>query len=374
MYIIVHGMASPQVADAYSRARELARQVGEPDQAFAATWGLWLSHQQRGRLSEARHLADEVLGLASARDDPDLLLQAHHAAWTTMFFQDNIQTCLEHTERGIALYDIDRHSRHALRFGGHDPGSCARSTGALALCLCGYPDKAVERSCEAIALARRLELPGSLSSDLFLDAMLHQYRREPNAVAKRLDELAVVCAGMAFCTTRALRHVAGLGKHVAWSARGRTCRPSARSCDHDRSPVGLRKACYAAMLSRRTFAEATSSGLAQIEESLARVRNIGDHHWRPELLRLRGELLSLVPTSNRDLAERAFQEALACAREQKCRLLELRAALSLGRLWAIRGEPQQAQGLVAPIYAEYTEGFDTADLKDARTFLEEIQQ
>ena len=69
-----------------------------------------------------------------------------------------------------------------------------------------------------------------------------------------------------------------------------------------------------------------------------------------------------------------LQEALACAREQKCRLLELRAALSLGRLWAIRGEPQQAQGLLAPIYAEYTEGFDTADLKDARTFLEEIQQ
>jgi len=107
---------------------------------------------------------------------------------------------------------------------------------------------------------------------------------------------------------------------------------------------------------------------------MARVRNIGDHHWRPELLRLRGELLSLVPSNNRDLAERAFQEALACAREQKCRLLELRAAVSLGRLWAIRGELQQAQELLAPIYAEYTEGFDTADLKDAKTLLEEIQQ
>ena len=102
--------------------------------------------------------------------------------------------------------------------------------------------------------------------------------------------------------------------------------------------------------------------------------NIGDHHWRPELLRLRGELLSLVPSGNREPAEKAFQEALACAREQKCRLLELRAAVSLGRLWAIRGEPQQAQELLAPIYAEYTEGFDTADLKDAKTFLEEIQQ
>jgi predicted ATPase/class 3 adenylate cyclase len=375
MYIIVHGMASPQVADAYSRARELARQVGAPDQAYVATWGLWLSHQQRGCLSQARRLADEVLALASARDDPDLLLQAHHAAWTTLFFQDNIQTCLEHTERGIALYDINRHGRHALRFGGHDPGSCARSTGALALCLCGYPDKAVERSCEAIALARRLELPGGLSTDLIFDAMLHQYRREPNAVAKRLDELAVVCA------EHGIRHYEGSAAMLrGWTdvTRGRLEQGLADLrrglAIHDRSPVGLRKAYYAAMLIEAHLRRGdVESGLAQIDESLTRVRNIGDHHWRPELLRLRGELLSLVPSNNRDLAERAFQEALACAREQKCRLLELRAAVSLGRLWAISGELQQAQELLAPIYAEYTEGFDTADLKDAKTLLEEIQ-
>jgi predicted ATPase len=376
MYIIDQGMASPQVADAYSRAHELARRVGAPDQAYTATWGLWLSHQQRGRLSEASHLADEVLELAAILNDPDLQLQAHHAAWTTLFFQDNIQTCLEHTERGIALYDINRHGRHALRFGGHDPGSCARSTGALALCLCGYPDKAVERSRDAIALARRLELPGSLSSDLIFDAMLHQYRREPDAVAKRLDELVAVCA------EHGIRHYEGSAAILrGWTDV--TCGMVERGLEelrrglaiHERSPVGLRKAYYASLLVEAHLHRGdVDSGLAQIEQSLARVRNIGDHHWRPELLRLRGELLSLAPSNNRELAEEAFQEALACAREQKCRLLELRAALSLGRLWAIRGEPQQAQQLVAPIYAAYTEGFDIADLKDARTFLEEIQQ
>jgi predicted ATPase len=316
-----------------------------------------------------------VLDLASARDDPDLLLQAHHAAWTTLFFQDNIQTCLEHTERGIALYDIDRHGRHALRFGGHDPGSCARSTGALALCLCGYPDKAVERSSEAIALAHRLELPGSLSSDLIFDAMLHQYRRDPNAVAKRLDELAVVCA------EHGILHYEGAAAILrGWTdvTRGMVEQGLAELrrglAIHNRSPVGLRKAYYAALLVEAHLRRGdVESGLAQIEESLARVRDIGDHHWRPELLRLRGELLSLVPSNSREPAEKAFQEALACAREQKCRLLELRAALSLGRLWAISGEPQRAQGLLAPIYAEYTEGFDTADLKDAKACLEGIQ-
>lgn len=376
MSIIVHGMASPQVADTYSRAREIARQVDAPDQAFVATWGLWLSHQTRGRLSQARRLADEVLDLASAGDDPGHLLQAHHAAWTTLFFQDNIQTCLEHTERGIALYDIDRHGWHAFRFGGHDPGSCALSTGALALCLCGYPDKAVERSREAIALARRLELPGGLASDLALDAMLHQYRRDPDAAAKRLDELAVVCAEHGIT-----HYEASAAMLRGWTdvMRGRLEQGLTDLrrglAIHDRSPVGLRKAFYAAMLVEAHIRQGdVDNGLAQIEESLARVRDIGDHHWRPELLRLRGELLSLVPSNDRGPAEKAFQEALTCAREQKCRLLELRAALSLGRLWAVRGEPQQAQGLVAPIYAEYTEGFDTADLKDARTFLEEIQQ
>jgi class 3 adenylate cyclase/predicted ATPase len=375
MYIIVHGMATPQVADAYSRARELARQVGAPDQAYVATWGLWLSHQTRGLLSQARSLADEVLGLASAQDDPGLLLQAHHAAWTTLFFQDNIQTCLEHTERGIALYDIDRHGRHALRFGGHDPGSCACSTGALALWLCGYPDKAVEQSNEAIALARRLALPGSIAANINLDAMLHQYRREPDAVAKRLEELAVVCA------EHGIRHYEATAAMLrGWVdvMRGRLEQGLAELrrglAIHDRSPIGLRKAYYGAMLVEAHIRRGdVDSGLAQIEESLARVRNIGDHHWRPELLRLRGELLSLAASNSREPAEKAFQEALDCAREQKCRLLELRAAVSLGRSWALRGEPQEAQGLVAPIYAEFTEGLNTSDLKDARMFLAELQ-
>jgi class 3 adenylate cyclase/predicted ATPase len=376
MYIIVQGMASQQVADVYSRARELARQAGAPDQAYVATWGLWLSHHQRGRLSEAHDLADELLDLASARNDSGFLLQAHHAAWTTLFFQDNIQTCLEHTERGIALYDVDRHSRHAFRFGGHDPGSCARSVGALALCLRGYPDKAVERSREAITLGRRLELPGSLSSDLFFDAMLHQYRRDPDTVAKRLDELAVVCA------ERGILHYEGSAAMLrGWTdvTRGMVEQGFAELrrgfAIHNRSSVGLRKAYYAALLVEAHLRRGdVENGLAQIEESLARVHTIGDHHWRPELLRLRGELLFLDASNKLELAEKAFQEALACAREQKCRLLELRAALSLGRLWAIRGEPQQAQRLVAPIYADYTEGFDTADLKDARAFLERTQQ
>ena len=206
--------------------------------------------------------------------------------------------------------------------------------------------------------------------------MLHQYRREPDAVAKRLDELAAVCAD------NGISHYEGSTAMLrGWvnMTRGRLEQGLADLrhglAIHDRSPVGLRKAYYAAMLVEAHLRRGdVDSGLAQIEESLARVRNIGDHHWRSELLRLRGELLSLVPSDSGELAEKAFQEALACAREQKCRLLELRAAVSLGRLWAIRGEPQQAQGLVAPIYAEYTEGFDTADLKDARMFLEEVQQ
>lgn len=376
MYIIVNGMASPQVADAYTRARELAQQIGAPDQVYVATWGLWLSHQQRGRLSQARRLADEVLELAATLNDPDLQLQAHHAAWTTQFFQNDIRACLEHTERGIALYDMDRHGRHALRFGGHDPGSCARSTGALALWLCGYPDRAIERSCDAIALSRRLGQPGGLSSDLFFDAMLHQYRREPDAVAKRLDELAAVCAehGILHYENSAamLRGWANLSRGQIDTGLADLQRGLAI---HDRSPVGLRKAYYAALLIEAHLRRGdVDSGLIQIEQSLARAHDVGDHHWRPELLRLRGELLSLDPSNGLESAETAFEEALVCARDQKCRLLELRAAVSLSRLWTIRGERKRAQGLIAPIYAEYTEGFDTTDLRDAKTFLEEIQQ
>jgi predicted ATPase len=373
--MIAHGFASPEVADVYSRAHALARQFGPPDQLYVATWGLWLSHQQRGRLSEARSLADEVLELAATLNDPDLQLQAHHAAWTTQFFQNDIQACLKHAERGVALYDINRHSGHALRFGGHDPGRCALSTGSLALCLCGFPEKAVAWCQESLALQHRLQYPKDLAGELFFAAMLHQYRREPEVVATILDELTVLCA------THGISHYEGSAAMLrGWAdmSRGRLEQGFADLrrglAIHDRSPVGLRKAYYAAMLIEAHLRRGdVESGLAQIEASLARARNIGDHHWRPELLRLRGELLSLVPPNSREPAEKAFHDALACAREQKCLLLELRAAVSLGRLWAIRGEPQRAQELLAPIYAEYTEGFDTADLKDAKAFLEEIQ-
>jgi class 3 adenylate cyclase/predicted ATPase len=369
------GMASPQVAEAYSRARELARHVGTADQAYAATWGLWSSHQQRGFLREAGRLADEVLALASTLDDPDhlLLLQAHHAAWTTQFFQNDIQSCLEHTERGIALYDIDRHAGHSHRFGAHDPGMCARIIGANSLCLRGYPDKAVAQWLDAVALARRLARPREVGC-LFNGAMLHQYRREPDEMTKRLDELEAACREQEIshfdASVAMLRGWVDVKRGMVEQGLVEFRRGLAI---HDRSPIGLRKAYYAALLVEGYLRKGdVDSGLSQIEASLARAKDIGDHHWRPELLRLRGELFCLV--RNHKAAEKAFLEALACAREQNCRLLELRATMSLSRLWAVEGESDRAHGLLAPLYAEFTEGFDTADLKDAKSLLDQLSR
>jgi predicted ATPase len=204
--------------------------------------------------------------------------------------------------------------------------------------------------------------------------MLYQYRREANDVTKSLDDLAVICA------EQGISHFeASVAMLRGWAdvTQGKCDKGIVQlqhgMAMHDRSPAGLRKAYYAALLVEGYLRRGdVDSGLSQIEASLARVKDVGDHHWRPELLRLRGDLLALVP--DQKAAEKAFKEALACAREQRCRMLELRAAVSLSRLWAAEGESGRAHALLSPLYAEFTEGFDTYDLKDAKALRDQLSQ
>jgi predicted ATPase len=143
--VMTKSYAASEVERAYLRARELARDVGEPSQLFAAIWGLWLVYLSRMQLDRARALVDELLALAREWADPAFLLQAHHVAWTTLFCVPDLTACLEHAEQGRALYDPDAHRAHKFLYGGHDPGVCGYNHGALTMWLLGYPDRAVER-------------------------------------------------------------------------------------------------------------------------------------------------------------------------------------------------------------------------------------
>ena len=372
--IAAQGMASDCVAETYRRARELSRELGDPDGAYTSTWGLWLSHQQRGVLDEAQQLAREVLALAEQTGKAELLLQAHHAAWTTLFFQDDLPACLAHTEQGRALYDLETHRAHALRFGGHDPGVCAGATGGLALWLVGFPDQAVARLREASELAERLDHPVSHSIALFFTGILHQYRREPARVRAHLDTLLTVCRERHiphYESSRAILH--GWVETAEGNVENGIAEIQHGLDLHMQSPVGLRRPYYlgvfADALARSGDVEAA---LAAVDKGLMRRQRADDRNWEPELHRLRGELLrrdrGLVDAE----VEHCFDQAVAAARRQGAKSLELRAATSRARLWAEQGERQKARDLLAPIYDWFTEGFDTADLRDAKGLLDQL--
>jgi class 3 adenylate cyclase len=159
------GLVEP-VDAVFERARTLSEKVDSSSERFVATWGLWHFHNVRGAYQTASDLSRELMTLANTEDDSDLLLQGHHASWTTNLCQGNFLSAREHTAHGREVYDIESHQAHKIVYGGHDPGVCAGVFEGLTLWLLGYPDQALERFDGAVALARRLAHPMSLAQAL----------------------------------------------------------------------------------------------------------------------------------------------------------------------------------------------------------------
>src|SRR5262249_7246707 len=137
------GGGTPEVERLYTRARELCGRVGEPPQLFRVLWGFWLIYNRRGDYQMMRALGEQLLSLAQRLEDPDLLLEAHHALWTSLFTGGELAAARAHQEQGLRLYDPQRHRAHAALYSGHDPGVCCRYRSGPTLWLLGSPDQAV---------------------------------------------------------------------------------------------------------------------------------------------------------------------------------------------------------------------------------------
>src|SRR5271170_2394276 len=134
------GFQAAEAARAYTRARELAEQRGDPHQLFMAIYGLWQSANGTGRIPDCRSLSNRLQKLTADDADDELRLQAHHSAWATYLFAGEPAVSREHSEAGCRLYDPERHRLHHQHYGGHDPGACARYFGAQIHRVLGYPD------------------------------------------------------------------------------------------------------------------------------------------------------------------------------------------------------------------------------------------
>jgi class 3 adenylate cyclase len=363
------GYSSAAAAEAYARARQLAEQRSNPQQLFMAVYGLWQSANGAGRVYDCRRLSNRLQQLTTSEADDDLLLEAHHSAWATCLFAGEPMAAQEHSETGRRLYDPERHHSHRLLYGGHDPGVCAYKVAAKAHWLLGCPDKASALDSETLALAERIAHPFSLLDALLFTVMLRLDRGEPALALRHLETAEALAAEQRLGFNLEPRFLRG----TILSAQGAFEEGSACLREGLASRLGamrFRPYGLAQLADALTRQGDHGAALAAAREGLNNQEKTGHRQWEGELHRLEG--VALFSLNNLEEGQNALEEALRVARRQQAKSYELRAATSLARLWGEQGRRAAARDLLAPVYGWFTEGFDTADLKEAKALLDEL--
>jgi predicted ATPase len=361
--------AAPEIGSVYARAGELARQTGRMVDLFPTIWGAWLVAFIGGNLLAAKQLLDELFTIANATKENALALQAHHAAWPTLWVTGSLEDALQHINRGLAFYRREAHGEQAFQYGGHDPSVCAYACEALIRTAMGYLDHGIQIMEAALQIARELDHKPTVIHALWCAAELYLVRREPLKVAEFTDVIRPLLSehgsAVSLANVAMLRGWAQIvrgqdqegieelqGGLAAWRATGSKYQVTFR----------LARAAEAYL-----FAGAKDAGLKLTDEALDQS---GDTWFLPEVYRVKGDLLRLSGQTND--VEECFNQALMVAQAQGAQLLALRASMSLARLWRSQGKVSEARELLAPVYGWFTEGFDTRDLKEAKALLEEL--
>ena len=374
--IATKGYAAPEVEHAYARALELCRQVGETPHLFQVLWGLRTFYLMRAEFQQARALAEEMLTLAQHQHDAALLLEAHQVLGKVLFWLGELGPAQAHVAQVIAIYNTQQHRSPAFAHGVSDLEVRGLSFAAWVLGLCGYPDQAVQRSNEALALAQELAHPFSLAYALNVATWVHQFRREVSRIHALTEALLALCREQGFgllLTAGTILQgwaLAEQGQAEAGTAQMRQGLAARRTTGMETSET-----FYLALLAEGYGrSEQPEEGLKILAEALAAVDQSGVRFYEAELYRLKGELLLAQASTGHEVqeAEACFRQALAVARRQQAKWLELRAAISLSRLWQQQGKRDAARHLLAEVYGWFTEGFETPDLTEAKALLREF--
>jgi class 3 adenylate cyclase/predicted ATPase len=368
------GPASEEAQAAHERAAHLSQELGDREGGFRARWNLWRVHNVRAEYHSALAASNALLAEAQAECDVDHEVQARHALWSSSIFRGDLEATCHHVDCMLALYEVERHGTQALTFGGHDARECGLSNSSGALFLLGYPERAFARNADGIAHALTLGQPHVVAHAHNWGAMLLQLAGD----FKELDRRATLLARLA--------EEHGLAMYypearilAAWRAIHQEGDP--RAAEEMRNFLDRRAAMgtvfvhtYFLMLLADAWLRLgrPDEALAVIKEGLDRADARGEYFCTAELHRLHARACLALDASDSHVAEADLDAALAAARRQSSRIFELRAACDLARLWAGQGERRKAHDLVAPVYGWFTEGFATADLKDAKTLLEDL--
>jgi class 3 adenylate cyclase/tetratricopeptide (TPR) repeat protein len=366
--IAITGAGAPVVEDCYGQALKLVERLDDTSRSFPVLWGLWFVNYNRGKYTVAREAADRLLTAARSGDDSGRLLEAHHALWATGTAMGEPAMAVAHSERGIELYDRERHASQALLYGGHDAGVCCRYQMAMNQWLLGFPDRAVATMRDAHRLAEELRHPMTTTITLWIDTWVRYQRGERDAAAAAAERLIGIGSAHGFTMWI---DSAVLIPHAVNPQRlaVETLSNLHRQLMKARSAAWRHVFCLCLLAELCADAGHPNEG-RRVLASVTPADRVA--FCAPEVYRLEGDLLLREARPAVEDAERCFRIAIDLARDRAAKSLELRATMSLARLWRHEGRPEDARRALADVYGWFTEGFDTADLRAARALLEDL--
>jgi predicted ATPase len=386
LLIFIEGYTAPEVGRTYTRAYELCRRIGEPAQLFQVLRGLLAFNLNRGEVQSAHEFGKQLLKLAREQRNPQLLLEAHYSCALTSFPLGEIALTRAHAEQCEALYDQQYNS--AAFYSVENPSASCLRFASFALWLLGYPEQALKKGQQALTLARELSHPFSLAWDLVGAAWLHRFRREEKLVRTYAEEAIQLSTEQGFqvwLTLGTLYQGWALAEQGLPQEGINQIRHSLASLQ-SLGTEGWGGYFQALLADAYRKANQLEEGLAVLEEALSSGDKTGGRFWMAELYRGKGELTfqqerqkakgknqkAKIKTNAQSEAEGYFLKAVGIAQRQQAKSLELRAVMSLARLWQSQGKITEARDVLAPVYNWFTEGFDTKDLQEAKALLEEL--
>jgi predicted ATPase/class 3 adenylate cyclase len=364
-----------EVEEAYTNALELCEREGEVPQIFPVLRGLSSFYMLNAEFEKGARIGEQILALAQRYNDERMLVEGHLVLGANLAFLNDLKTGLDHLEKGMAAYNP--HQRGSSRYQlGNNPGVVCTMTSAFLLWFLGYPDRASHRANEAIALSERLHHPSSMAYAQFHTGLLHLFNHQ---------------AQLAFKCAEAALDIAVEHEFQIWNAVSSCLRGAALS-GMGQVQEGLKQiqqaishyqelksppVCWPMLLSLEAGACASAGkpgeGLNLINEALEIAERSSRESMLTDLYLLKGDLLLVLSEDNMTDSEFLFQRAMEISIGMEAPMLELRAALRLGRLWRRQGKAEPARHMLSNVLEKLTEGYSTADLMDAKTLMEELE-
>jgi predicted ATPase len=366
-------LPGPQGEEAFKKARQICYQTGDKTLLGRVLGELLIFPYVRGEHARAREIGEEALSLALETGDALLIAVAHWHLGFVCFAMGEFARARAHLGEMIAFYEPQQHHHPLIVVSGSDAGVSALAYDACCLWCLGYPDQALARSQDALALARAQGHAFSQADVVcYGGCVLHSMGRDPQKLEEAAEELVRLSRGMGFSS------FLGTGTTywgVALTMRGQHSEGIQQIGEGMSKRESVDARCNASgVLSALAEAQARTGhlpqALATLDEALSLVVETGERYCEAEIHRIHAELL--LARGQEAGAEESLHEAIRVARHQQARSWELRAATNLARLWQAQGRVEQARELVYPLYAWFTEGWDTPDLREAKALLDEL--